>query len=287
MLRPAYIVLAHKNPQQVLRLLSRLDTENASFFVHVDRRSPDAVYEQIRIGMEAQQGAVLLPRFRCFWAGFGVVQATLAGIRAALASPIRPDYALLLSGQDYPIVPARRIEAFLERLDGKSYLDATALPSPRFDQGGLLRLEQWNWHGEVLGRRLHVPNRALPLALRRKLPPGLEPYAGSAYWCLSRQCLEYVTDWTRGHTQEVRFFRRVSSSDENFFQMVLMNSPLRSTIVTHNLHYIDWSERKSSPKLLTVDDWAALERSQAFFARKFDEEHDSAVLDRIDAELLR
>ena len=34
-----YLILSHKNPQQVCRLINRLDDGTSEFFVHVDLKS--------------------------------------------------------------------------------------------------------------------------------------------------------------------------------------------------------------------------------------------------------
>ena len=49
-----------------------------------------------------------------------------------------------------------------------------------------------------------------------------------------------------------------------------------------NLMYIDWSAREVHPKLLVTEDFAALQASQAHFARKFDLEKSADVLAALD-----
>jgi hypothetical protein len=65
-----------------------------------------------------------------------------------------------------------------------------------------------------------------------------------------------------------------------------MNSPLRDEIVTENVHYVDWTQGGTSPKILTVDDLPALRATPKLYARKFDADVDAAVLDAIDADFL-
>jgi hypothetical protein len=52
------------------------------------------------------------------------------------------------------------------------------------------------------------------------------------------------------------------------------------------LHYICW-QSESSPKFLTIDDYDAIASSGKQFARKFDLDVDSTVLERIDTLLRR
>ena len=48
----------------------------------------------------------------------------------------------------------------------------------------------------------------------------------------------------------VRFFGHVKIPDEIFVQTVLLNSPLRDTVVGDDVHYIDWSRGGAHPKTL-------------------------------------
>ena len=40
----AYIILAHHYHEQLDRLLSKLNTENISFFIHIDKKADDTIY---------------------------------------------------------------------------------------------------------------------------------------------------------------------------------------------------------------------------------------------------
>jgi Core-2/I-Branching enzyme len=282
----AYIVVAHTAPRQVVRMVRALDGESVRFLVHVDRKASDAAARAIRDGL-AGLDVTYLPRHVCHWGGFGIVAATLEGI-GALARGGRPfDYAVLLSGQDYPIKPPETISAFFAAAGGRSFLDAAALPSARFGGGGGLdRLERMHWSWTVRGRRLYVPNRYVRLSPRRRLPQGVRPYAGSAWWALSRAAVEVVDESVRSRPALVEFMRRAQFPDESLFQMIVMESPLARTVESDDLHYVDWSGDGRSPKVLTVADLPRLREATDLYARKFDERVDAEVLDRVDAELL-
>ena len=65
-----------------------------------------------------------------------------------------------------------------------------------------------------------------------------------------------------------------------------MNSEFMHSTVNDNLRYIDWSEQAANPKILTELDFESLKNANSFFARKFDTEKDSEILDMIDEKLL-
>jgi hypothetical protein len=220
-----------------------------------------------------------LPRHRSQWGGFGHVRATLKGIDHVVESGTPFDYAVLLTGQDYPLRPPAEISRFLGEANGHSYMRHVALPwEPWGRRGGLDRIEDWH---VITYRRLHL---ALPL--RRKLPGGLQPYGGSAYWCLERTLVHFVHGFLSENPDYVRFFEHVFVPDEIFFQTIIMNSELRDTVANDDLRYLDWS-REPAPAVLTRGDLPALLEAPKLFARKFDETVDSEILDALDLHLER
>ena len=279
----AYIVSAYKNPDQVVRLIRRVDGSHARVFLHVDRKTSDEDYGRIARPLSGVANVELLDRHRCYWGGFGHVRATLKGIDAALRSGFDFDYAVLLTGQDYPIATTAGIEEVFRSSDGRSYMSHFALPTDEWEGGGLDRIERW--HVRLRSRRYVIEPRPR-IGVRRRFPLGLQPFGGSAYWCLSRRCVEYVDEFVGRNPSFVRFFRHVEVPDELFFQTILMNSPLRGSIVDDDLRYVEWRDwNDSRPAALRTGDFAKIMSSGKLFARKFDVEEDAEILDLIDAAL--
>lgn len=275
--RLAYIISAYQRLGQVTRLVRRLRTDYASFLVHVDRKTDDRDYDALRESLRDLPTAHFLERHTCHWGGFGHVRASLKGIDALLASGAQFDYAVLLTGQDYPIKSNRHIAQFFEARQPKSFMAVSPLPRPSWSShGGLDRIEYA--HIRFHGRHLRLP-------FKRSFPEDLRPFGGGAYWALSRDCVEYVSNFVAERPDVVRFFRHVDIPDEIFFHTILMNSPWRDTIVDDNLRYIDWTQGRR-PAILETRDLDALRASPKLFARKFDAHHDENVLDLIDRELL-
>lgn len=279
-MRVAYVVSAYKLPELFGRLLRRLDTENATFVVHVDRKTDDRVYSQMVAGAGAVRDVHFLPRHACHWGDFGHVRATLKGIRHLLSHEVSFDYAVLLTGQDYPLRPPEAIESFLAEAVGRSFMRNWPLPYPNWDgRGGLDRFESWHFIRYRRGLHLRVP-------LRRRLPGSLRPYGGTPYWCLSRAVIESVDRFVQSNPSFVRFFEHVFVPDELFFQTIVMNSALREGVVDDDLRYTDW-ERMPAPAILGASDFPKLIESGALFARKFDPAVDARILDLLDSHIDR
>lgn len=276
--RVAYVISAYRRPHQLVRLVRRLETPNASFAIHVDRKTPDDVFRQMVDGLDGEASVSFLERHTCNWGDFGHVRATLKGIDHLLSAGPAFDYLVLLTGQDYPLRPAAEVEGFLARADGRSFISHWPLPhEPWTGRGGLDRIERW--HIVRRGRHMSLP-------LRRRIPGDLPPFGGSPYWCLARPLVEHVHAVVRSQPELVRFFEHVFIPDELFFQTIAVNSAWRESLVDDNLRYIDWS-RLPAPAILRRDDFDRLVGSSKLFARKFDEAVDAEILDLLDAHLDR
>lgn len=275
MTRIAYILPVHREPVQVTRLIRRLATPSACFVLHVDRRADPSVAAEIALQTRGLP-VVFVDPHRCYWGGFGMVRAALKGIRHLVAEEVPFDYAMLLSGQDYPLRPAEAIERFFEEAGDRSYMDAFPLPRPDGwgPRGGMDRIEDWHL---IRRKALH-----LRLPRPRTLPAGLRPYGGGAWWSFSRPVAEHADRFVRDNPEVVTFFEHVLHPSEVFFQSVVMSSPHAASVVPQGLHCIRWEGDAANPVTLRIDDLDDLLGSGMLFGRKFDALVDAAVLDRLD-----
>jgi hypothetical protein len=275
----AYIIIAHKLPGQLVRLVKLLNTESVSFFIHVDKKTDDKTFLQMKEPLHAWKNVHFLKRRVANWGTFGQVQATLDGIQQALDLAPAFDYVILLTGQDYPIKSNEYISKFLEDGNGKSYLEYFSLPDDiwKNENGGLDRINFWNLY--FLGRPRKVfPRFDLPY---RKFLRENRIFGGSAYWCLTRDCAKYINEYWRHNDHVRKFWKYVRIPDELFFQTALINSPFTDKIINDNFRYIVW-RTTPHPEILSTQDYEQLLGSKNLFARKFDANVDSKVLDLID-----
>jgi len=138
----------------------------------------------------------------------------------------------------------------------------------------------------ILNRYVCFPTSSR-FPIKRKFPRGFKPFGGSSYWCLPRECIEYIYKLTTRNRAFVNFFKYVDVPDEIFFQTIILNSPLERMAVNDNLRYLEWNDPDSgSPAVLRKSDFGKLLSSPKLFARKFDVHVDADVLDLIDREIL-
>lgn len=313
----AYLILAHRYPEQLIRLVQKLSTAQNSFFIHIDKKADEKIYHQIVQGLARIPHVYFLRRHRCYWGDFSIVNATIEGLQEIFQKNINFDYIILLSGQDYPIKANHQIVEFLCKNKGKSFVDYFPLPQPnnlptKWPHGGFERIKYWhfrlwNWRFVFPAKlwlntynysrikqdfKFRIASKlwfalVFWFPIQRKFPQGFKPFAGSQFWGLSKECAEYVHKFIQDHPKFVRFFRYVDVPDEFFFQTIILNSKFKDTIVNDSLKYMDWENPNPDiPAILEKKDFEDLRSSSKLFARKFDANRDSEILDWIDQKIL-
>jgi hypothetical protein len=280
----AYLILAHKNPEQLIRLIRRLEDKETSFFIHLDQKSGKKIYSQLVNELSDISQLYFLKRYRCYWGGFDIVNATIEGIKTIFETQIDFDYVFLISGQDYLIKPKTEIKIFINQNKGQEFIESFSLYSQNRwsncegEYQALNRVQYWYFR---------YRSRYICWKRKRKFPLDFEPHGGSQWWCLSRECLEYINNFIPNHPEFVNYFKYVFIPDEVFFQTIIANSPFRDKIANDDVRYADWGNPNPfPPAVLDKSYFEILKKSPKLFARKFDIKRDSEILDLIDREIL-
>ncbi len=103
-------------------------------------------------------------------------------------------------------------------------------------------------------------------------------YGGGNWMDLNNTAVEYILKYVDSHPDYLRRFKYTHCADEIFFQTVLLNSPLAHTCENKILRYFNWSKGPEYPRTLRKDDLEDILRSDAMFARKFDDTVDADVI---------
>lgn len=279
----AVVVVAHDKPGHLHRLVGALG--GLPVFLHVDAGTPDDVHAEMTAGLP--ESVRLLPRVRCGWAGFGVVQAELAGYRAALAET-DAEHILLMTGADYPLQPADRLVDRLAGLRRASWADVETLPIA--DWGPMRGYDRFVFRNRVEGRR------RIWSPVPRRLPSGIRPAGGAQTKILARHHVTQLLSILDERPDLLRFFREAWAPDEVMLPSILTSPELgmdwpSSHVRGDHAWFIDWGQKPSpNPRWLDESDLPALRAARtrpsapALFARKFSEDSHQ-VLDRIEDEL--
>ncbi len=291
----AYLIHAYNNPRQLLRLVDALQSPTFAFFVHIDK---NVKIEPFRKALgESKANITFIEREYSYWGSIGFVRSQLNGISQALNDGKRYDHIIFLSGQDYPIKQSRLIEEFLSDNSDKCFVKHMSLPNKCWgEDGGMYRIRNYHYQQFKNRTTVKVVNRCLKylkfILPKRDFPQCLKmPYGGEAWISLNRDSAQYIMAFVEEHPDYVNFHKYSYCPEEMFLHTILLNSDddqIRSSIVNSMLTYIDWKSTKAPrPAIMGSSDFGALIRADNLFARKFDINIDSKILDMIDERILK
>ena len=292
-MKHAYLILAHKNWNQLMTLLSLLDDSHNDIFLHIDRYAADAPIEQLRASVKKAQ-LVFVKRIGCSWGDYSLVKAELELLKEATKAPHA--YYHLLSGQDLPLKPQKEIRQFFEKNTGQEFVEFSNMIPEAFNRMKK-RLCYYTFfqhsigHAKKTGIFYFVMRRfqKLTVFIQKQLGvnrlKGMESqfYFGSQWFSITDAFARYVLSreaWIEKH------FHLTTIPDEHFMQTLLMQSPFRGKVSPMHIRLINWKERSlrkkwGSPDDFTTDDYDLLRSSEYLFARKFDETVNAEIISMI------
>jgi len=276
----AHIILVHKNPAQVARLVKRLSHPDVDCWVHIDRKCDVSGFSEI---LRMKNVYFVEPRVKVSWGSFSIVQAMLNGMRDVLNFSREYDYVNFLSGQDYPLQPADRLLHYLSDHNGYEFIGNRPYDEARQN---VERVHKYYFNAGFPGRLLlqRTVNALLP---DRNFPYDLSIRKGPQWMTLTTAAVLYMLEFVSENPRYRRYFRWVHAPDEFFFQTILYNSSFREKMRNQIFHHIDWSEGKKNPKTFTIEDRERLMASGQLFARKFDMSVDLQILDLLDKRIIK
>jgi hypothetical protein len=293
-LRIAFLILAHGDAPQLVRLCRVLQPH--SVFIHIDAKASAFPLDSIAAMPNVTQAT---PSVKVHWGDFSVVEATLNLIKAARRNG-RFDRFVLLSGSCYLAKPIAALEALF-------------LQNPRREWITLTQINRGSRLFNMIGRRWRMSPVVGHVGVDSKLRSGwnktskllgrnlereihTKPYFGSQWWALTDDCIAMVLEFVKSHPSFVRAYKTVYAPDEHFFHTIIGNSDFGQFaacvddrgIETNKLaplHLVATSEDRYFGA--DESDFFRISTTEHFFIRKLSTSRSSALLDRIDNELLQ
>jgi len=275
----AYLILAHRYPNQFKRLFRAIYHPANYYLIHVDQRSGTGLQKEIQDFLAGFPNAAMLKSEKALWGGYSLVDAELRGIQELLKMDLKWEFFINLSAQDFPLKSQTYIHNFLSHHIGKDFLKVANQTQVRPDT--LHRIE--NYVTESGNEIVTEP------VVKRPFLQDATPFIGNQWMILSRKFCEFLS-----YSPEVdrfkEFYKHTFIADEGFFQTVIMNTSYKATIVNDDKRTIDWIPMgtiKLRPRDFTIQDANFLMASQDLFARKFDETVDRDILGLLEVNLLQ
>lgn len=293
----AYFILVHRYPLQFKRLFRAIYDPENHYLIHVDKKAGPDLLKDIKKFLKDFPNTSILKSQSVVWGGYSMVETELRGIKKLLETSKIWTHFINLSGQDFPLKTQKEIKDLLRVGKGKDYMLVSDQTKDR--PNTLNRIK--NYFVESDSGFTGTP-------VKRPFMTNIIPYIGGQWKILSRNACEFICSDSKV-TKIRNFYKNTLIPDESFFQTALMNSDYPNSIINDDKRAIIWipdidvrlnpktltaidtesliasGKIKLRPKTFTLQDRVYLSETTAFFARKFDESVDSAILDFLEANL--
>ena len=284
-----FVIVSYSDPEQLLHLTKRIGSmfPNAKISCAHD-------FGQSQLDPESFPSFVsfVRPHVATRWGHISVIHAAMRALRG-LYERDNPDWFVLLSGSDYPVVAADTILSELSTGGHDAYLDFREITPPagitlsldnreadyNFSDPGWVLLAYDRYVAKLLNYP-SVTKRLRPkwkkLFIRRPwlvwpfhpFSANLRCFGGETWFTANQRVARILLDEYESGEHLIRHFSDRLIPEEAFYQTVICNQAgLR--VSGDNKRYIDWSLRGGHPKILDVGDLPAIAASRAHFARKF------------------
>lgn len=287
----AILITAYKNYHHLEDLVNFFDG-SFNIYIHIDKKSSISK-ENLNKLSSKERVQYVSQQYKINWGGINHLKAILDLIKEAINNK-ENEYFHLITGHDYPIKPLEEFSQFFEKNKGNDFMEYHTLPYSSWPENGMDRLSRYNIY-DLLDGRTGVNERLIKgfsklqkaIGFKRSFSKDFPPlFGGSTYWSLKRESLEYVFQYMNDHPKYLKRFKYSFCSEEIFFQTILLNSPMKETILNNNMRFIIWEERNGNfPANLDFSDYENIKNSDALFARKFEYPVSESLLNKIKADI--
>ncbi len=271
MAKIAFILLCHKDPDAIIDQARRLTAAGDCMAIHFDARADRAHFDRITAALRDNPNVTFARRrIKCGWGEWSLVQASLLAIEAAETAFPRATHFYMLSGDCMAIKSAEYIHRFLDENDA-DFIESFDFLESDWIKTGIReeRLIYRHFFNERARKWLFYASMELQrrLGLSRKVPSDLQIMIGSQWWCLRRQTIERILDFSRDRPDVMRFFRTTWIPDETFFQTLVRHLIPEREIRTRTLTFLMFSDY-GMPVTFYNDHYDLLLSQDFLFARK-------------------
>lgn len=265
-MRQAWLIIAHNEFSVLQRLITLLDAPDSDFYVHFDRKLKDL--PELRV--EKGRLSVLTDRIDVRWGTVSQIRVELLLMKTALSGGPYAHYHIL-SGTHLPLKTREELVSFYDAHAGEEimrfweedkgdadfkirryHFPVRNLKSPRT---ALRKLSQWMWTAVLKVQKT--------LGIRHYTA---EEFRKTDQWLsLTEKACRYLV----GHTEYLLHkYKWAFCPDEYFIASELMKDPGTFTIYDcPGLLHVEFVHE--SPKVFSLGDYARLQETGCFWARKF------------------
>jgi len=250
----------------------------------------------------------VIPNNGVMMGSFAIIQGFFDAIGWLLSKEIKFDWLINITGQDYPTQPLYKIENFLSKTSYDGFIEHFDVYSNKSPWSKKIVNARYLYHYKHFQEYLspwqrlmlkpvkHIINNSQPF-IRLDYSYGMTIgvknfsdlfnknftcYGGSYFATISQQCARYLYYFAKENPYVLDYYKKTYIPEESLIQTILLNSK-KFHLYNSNFRYTDFiNSRHGHPHILTSKDYPLITKDNIHFARKFDMNVDSTILDKLD-----
>ncbi len=291
----AYLIVAHKNLNQLTKLIRLLDNKNNDIYIHIDKKASAELKKTDYSKLCKFSKVYSYVKFNVNWGSGKMVETEMLLLEEANRNN-KYEYYHLLSGLDLPLKSQTEIHNFFNKNKGKEFINFSCNIDSEIESINK-RLKYYslsNYYSILPFYSIKIMRRLERLffffqkiiGINRLKKYGINRvYKGANWFSITN---ELVSELLNNKTKICKIYKNSLCCDEVFIQTFIVNKKnimKRLYIKEFGDNYksimrnIDWNRGK--PYVWRNSDFDELINSDYLFARKFDEKIDKKIIDNI------
>lgn len=279
--KQAYLIVAHTQYKLLKELLKIIDNKNNHIYIHLDKKFKECDIKELKECVHFSK-IFFVNRRKVGWGAYSQINLTVNMLQNANAN-MKYDYYHLISGVDFPLKNAEYIYNFFDCNDDIEYI---SYDNKIYDNINNKRIKYYYFLQEYSRNYLIVRKINLMLVKIQELlnvdrirDIDFKLQKGANWFSITNDLVEYILtkkDWIK------KYFRYSYCGDEMFLQTIVENSEFKNRVYKGgidqgNLRLVDW--KRGSPYIWKNEDKLELLNSKCLWARKFNMDIDSEIVD--------
>lgn len=283
----AYLFMIMNNLKVFEKALKMIDDERNDIYIHVDVKNKK-IEKIYKITKKITRSKIyFVKRLDVRWGTYSQVECELLLLKEATKNNIYKYYHLL-SESDLPLKSQNQIHDFFDSRQGQEFIELQD-----FSRNSLFTVRYKCYH--IFRNYMKSQNKfvkcvtyicrkfflliqfVLNIDITRKY--NLEIQYGSNWFSITDGLARYILE---NEQLIYNMFRYGACVDEHFLQTIAYNSRFKENISKEgNMRLIIWEKNKNSPYVFRDNDYTTLMESEKLFARKFQEQVDFGIVEKI------
>jgi len=287
----AYLIMAHSNLNQLCSLIKCLDYDLNDIYIHIDAHVKS--FSQNNILAIANKSKVFLTkRIKVNWGAYSQIEARFILLQTARDNGSY-DFYHFISGLDLPLYSPQYIHTFFDSHKDEEFISIDDNPNRNIERIRYyypcrdIGIDNRKLIAKVIYKlSIHIQKT---LKINRLKESNITFYFGEAWFSVTEKFVDFVL---KNKSFCDKYFKYGYCSDELVFATLYMmcddkNARYLSPYLGENnnnlcmdiVRAIDWN--RGTPYTYTLEDYDMLMQSHCMFARKFDENKDSRIINKI------